>query len=1562
MKKTLVSTVAAAVMSVAAFATAASIPLPEHPRPDWERAQWLNLNGEWDFGFSAGAFDRKIVVPFGWGAPLSGVADEGDTGYYRRAITVPREWKGRRVFVVIGAADYETEGFLDGHSLGRNVGGYVPFEFELTNYIRWGERQELSFRIWDPPAEVAREGHYLYGKQGYGNARGIWQTVYLEARGAACYIETAHFTPHLATSSVTVEVTLDRPAAEATVATIELDRKKTKIAFAKGVRVVKTEIALASPKLWDLETPNLYDAIVRVGDDEVKTYFGFREIGVGKNPNGDSYVTLNGKPIYLQMCLDQSYHPTGFYTFPSDEFMKNEILISKKLALSGNRVHIKVEVPRKLYWADKLGVLIQADVPCAWGDASHEMFAEHWDCFTRMVARDFNHPSIYQWTLFNETWGLFSNRSLAVGLASGDGGTKRVYDTWTQEAVRNAYRKAKILDPTRIVEDNSPCCRDHVETDVNSWHCYAPGYRWEEVLANECAETFPGSQTNYIGGNKQHGEPMMNSECGNVWGYNGSTGDCDFTWDYHLMINAFRRHLKCAGWLYTEHHDVTNEWNGYVRFDRTWKETGFEELAGMTLADLHRPAALYFAGTRGRETGETLLAGVITKVPVGVSFVTDAYAGQTLTLERDGVAVGGAFPAKSWQCETLWTAEIPLPVTAAVGRVVFTLKADGREIARNFWCYSTVPPTATMPAPIAADWSLGATNVLGGLKYNGFGKGSFTFELDAPAEGGIFETELSAKRLYDKDVGARYVRSGIDDMLGGGTSSRSKNPNSYPQTSAADKFPATVKVYIDGVLAATQTLPDDPADHRGILSWLSQPQDKTLHEAGSYGWRVTAQVPAAAVKNGKVTVRLESDAGLAVYGPRFGRLPFGPRVIAPATLDGAPSSGAEVSGQIHWDFPRLGNCHEGMAFADGITGVLVWGGGDELRLTVGRADLWDHRGGYSWTVAQSYTNIVALWRAGEKDALLSLFKKQTPKGEPRNPYMLPLGRVVVKMPDAKLKAGELNVKTGIGTIALNDGRVLELAMSKESRTFAIRFPEGLDYSVSVVPSMDQPMARKALKPLGFAVPVKRADGFDWALPADSSVSLDFTKSGRELSVATRRGDAPKATTPAFAKVREESRAHWTRFWAEGARVHLPDAALQRVFDYGMYRFGAMTDAEGVPAGLQGPWLEDDRLVPWNGDYHFNINVQECYAPAFRGGHFANLKPLFDMILSWRPRLRENARKFCGVSEGYVLPHSVDDRGVCIGGFWTGTIDHAATAWMASYMFRYVKYSGDIAFLRTSAYDFMKGAMNVYLAMMEDENGTLSIPLGPSPEWGGSDFKTAIGRNPSFQLAACHRLAKDLTDAAKLLGETPDSRWADVEKRLPPFAVSGPSAGSGAWGSSVGKGIGIFEGVNLSESHRHHSHMAGIYPFDTIPRGKGKNRELLDATYANWALRGTGLWSGWSVPWASILHTDAGNAEAAVGMLRAWDAFYCDEGHGSHHNAVFDGFTNFRHGRSVMQMDGQCAAVAAILELLVHEVNGETKFFMGCPESWKDVSFENVALSDGRRVSGRRLNGVVTISD
>ena len=906
---------------LAAFAVLAEIPLPEHPRPDWSRADWMNLNGSWKFAFDksdAGLremwfaaddarFDRSIVVPFPWGSALSGVKDEADVGWYRRDVVVPESWKGRRVFLVVGASDHDTSGWFDGCPLGEHSGGYTPFEFELTDFVKWGCPQKLTLRAWDVPADVAQRDWRLYGKQGYGNARGIWQTVYLEARGPE-YLEKVHFTPDLENGCVFADVTLGAPAKKPLAFEVrfkEADRAKAATAtFQPGQMGAKLKISLRDVKLWDLDNPYLYEVVCALKEegaslsDEVSTYFGMRKVSVGKMPGTDHpYVTLNGKPIYLQLTLDQSYHEGGFYTFPSDAFMRNEIQISKDLALSGNRVHIKVEVPRKLYWADRLGLLIMADVPCAWGPASEAMFREHWFCFEDMVKRDFNHPSVFSWVLFNETWGLF---------ADGRRGKDRAkrYAPWVRRAVAHAYAKAKVLDPTRLIEDNSPCNRDHVVTDLNTWHAYRPGFKWEETVETWCKDTFPGSTKNYIGGFVQGNAPMLNSECGNVWGYKGSTGDCDWSWDYHLMMNAFRRRLQCSGWLYTEHHDVINEWNGYVRFDRTPKETGIEELfPGSSLRDWHADAYLPL----DTELCRTFKAGETWKMPVDVSLTTEKYAGRTLALSYrirswdargrlvEGKPVSaGSFSASAWQNGRVSEVPVKLPATTACGVICFTLTDEDRVVARNFACFVTrgEKPATSVSVPASAFtkamWSQKQWNAMGGLKANGAGAGYFEYAFvgvpsDKPA---TFRAEVSAKRLNGKD--ATSVDKGVldlDCMLGGGFADRSKNPNAYPMTSAV-KWPGAVKVYANGVLLKTVGLPDDPADHRGILSWHAQSRSDArkaavLDEAGSYGYLVEAEIPAEVLAKdaGKVTIRLEAEkAGLAVYGAEAGRLPLDPTI------------------------------------------------------------------------------------------------------------------------------------------------------------------------------------------------------------------------------------------------------------------------------------------------------------------------------------------------------------------------------------------------------------------------------------------------------------------------------------------------------------------------------------------------------------------------------------------------------------------------------------------------------------------------------------------------------------
>ena len=190
-------------------------------------------------------------------------------------------------------------------------------------------------------------------------------------------------------------------------------------------------------------------------------------------------MALNGEPVYLQLALDQAYHPEGFYTFPSDAFVRDEVLRARQIGLNGLREHVKVEAPRKLYWADRLGVLDHGRRAQLVGRAHAEMRQEIEATLRQMIQRDYNHPSIFSWIPFNETWGLFTNvpRSRARRSRS------RSTVPETQKWVASVYRLAKSLDATRLVEDNSVCCgRGHTETDLNSWHDYLPGWAWDEEL------------------------------------------------------------------------------------------------------------------------------------------------------------------------------------------------------------------------------------------------------------------------------------------------------------------------------------------------------------------------------------------------------------------------------------------------------------------------------------------------------------------------------------------------------------------------------------------------------------------------------------------------------------------------------------------------------------------------------------------------------------------------------------------------------------------------------------------------------------------------------------------------------------------------------------------------------------------------------------------------------------------------------------------------------------------------------------------------------------------------
>ncbi|MEI6499696.1 MAG: sugar-binding domain-containing protein, partial [Armatimonadota bacterium] len=576
------------------------IPRPQHPRPDCHRGLqtgWLNLNGAWDFQFDPDdggegerwfaadrGFDREIIVPFCWEAhcawgtealagndnwfspeayldPGSVTRDNYRTaprhtiGWYRRCVKVA-DLTHDRLFLHLGAADWHVKIWANGQFVGESDSGYVPASFDLTDALA-GDEVLLVIRVEDPQGTQDKP----LGKQHawYTTTSGIWQTVWLEARPAR-HLTHLHLTPRLCPASVDCKFEANAPLEGLSVRVTVTDADGNPAGSAVSVPGSDTvSVTLeGEPRLWSPETPHLYDARAELlqGEqvlDTLHSYCGLREVELKPlYDGGPKYFHLNGKPLYLKGALDQSFNPWGIYTFPTEESIIRDLELSEEAGFNFLRIHIKPEDPRFLYQADKRGMLIMFDLPGLGYDGYGPLGCERWEyTFRGIVERDYNHPCIFSWVLFNETWGLgFKEYSQSPD---------------RQQWVKDMFHLAKRLDPTRPIEDNSACSYDHVLTDINSWHFYLNDYEQaREHIDKVIRETYPGSGFNYVGGNKQGDELLMNSEYG---GIGAGMGDVDVSWCFKFLTDLLRRQEKCAGYVYTELQDIEWEHNGIYDYD-----------------------------------------------------------------------------------------------------------------------------------------------------------------------------------------------------------------------------------------------------------------------------------------------------------------------------------------------------------------------------------------------------------------------------------------------------------------------------------------------------------------------------------------------------------------------------------------------------------------------------------------------------------------------------------------------------------------------------------------------------------------------------------------------------------------------------------------------------------------------------------------------------------------------------------------------------------------------------------------------------------------------------------
>lgn len=545
-------------------------PLPEYPRPNLVRKQWINLNGLWKYAVvPAGqgkplAWKGDVLVPFCIESALSGVAGRVSATeklWYERKIKVPASWKKQRVLLHFEAVDWETEVWIDDQPAGTHRGGYDPFSLDITALVKAGSEHRLTVSVRDPTdkeyinprgKQVAQPGGIFYTP-----VTGIWQTVWLEAVPDT-YIQDYQVKTDIYTGKVTINLGIEHPGAAYNIAAKAV--YKGKMVAQKMVKdASQVELTIPMPQLWSPEHPHLYElelTVISKGkkSDKVKGYFGMREVRLGK-VNGFARIVLNDSLEFMNGPLDQGFWPDGIYTAPTDEALRFDIEVTKAMGFNMLRKHVKVESRRFYYWCDKMGIWVWQDMPSTSGfvgagEPDLTVNEEHRQHFLKelgqLVTTHFNHPSIVMWVVFNEGWGQHN--------------TKETTDF------------VKLLDPSRLVS-NASGWEDRSCGDILDIHHYpeptapAPQSDRATVLGEY------GGLGLAIPGHTWQKEN---------WGYQSMSGRDQLLEKYEAFtarVHQLRDNESLSACVYTQTTDVETETNGLMTYDRAIFKITPEEAA-----------------------------------------------------------------------------------------------------------------------------------------------------------------------------------------------------------------------------------------------------------------------------------------------------------------------------------------------------------------------------------------------------------------------------------------------------------------------------------------------------------------------------------------------------------------------------------------------------------------------------------------------------------------------------------------------------------------------------------------------------------------------------------------------------------------------------------------------------------------------------------------------------------------------------------------------------------------------------------------------------------------------